>query len=141
MGSCSSGRKTKVKALGACLLLITLLSVAMPVGADSVFLGTVAADQPITLNIDNSATGGAKTIVRVNYYLTGGRPSTKVDILVVPGGARQTFVQAIPRGTRAIAFELATAAFSSIPLEFLQGEFSSFYWTCVGGCTLMFDLP
>jgi len=44
-----------MKSLGASLLLIALLSAAKPAGAASVYMGTLAADQPFTLNVDNAA--------------------------------------------------------------------------------------
>ena len=128
-----------MKALCASLLLIALLSVAKPVGADSIYKGTFAADQPFTVELDNGQITTGKTTVTVIYYLIGGRPATKFDVHIVAAGARESFLQVIPRGTYLIAIELAPPINSTVNVELIQG-FQSFTQTCVRGCTLTFDL-
>jgi len=128
-----------MKELGASLLLIALLSIAKPVGAASVYMGTLAGDQPFTLNIDNATNGQGKTSVTVVYYLTGGRPATKFDVHFVPAAAREGFLQVIPRGTRLIAVEVAGPANSIVLVDARQGA-TAFAWDCVSGCTLTFDV-
>jgi len=128
-----------MKALGASLLLIALLSVARPAGADSIYKGTLAADQPFTLNLDNAGISSGKTTVAVIYYLTLGRPATKFEVFIVAAGARESFLQVIPRGTRLIAIELAPPNNTTVNVEAAQGS-SSFTQACVRGCTLTFDL-
>ncbi len=139
-----------MKALVASPLLIALLSVAQPVGAQkTAWLGTLAADQPYTINVDNAGITSGKTIVTI-YYLTGGRPATaerearlgkatKFDSLTFAAGAQESFVQVIPKGTRLIAIEGAPPRNTTVNIEVVQGA-SSFPQACMDGCTLMFDL-
>lgn len=128
-----------MKALGASLLLIAILAVAKPAGADSIYKGTLAADQPFTLNVDNGAIGQGKTTVTVVYYLTVGRPATKFDVLIVAAGARESFLQVIPRGTHLIAIELPPPSNGTVLVDARQGP-SAFAHDCQRGCTLTFDL-
>jgi hypothetical protein len=126
-----------MKALGASVLLIALLSVAKPVGA--VHYGTLAADQPYTLNIDNGPIGVGVTSVRVVYYLTGGKPATKFDIFLVAAGAREQSSQVIPRNTVLIAIEVDAPRGGTVNVDVVQ-DLKAFTETCVGDCTLTFDL-
>jgi hypothetical protein len=128
-----------MKALGAFLLLIALLFVAKPIGAASVYMGTLAADQPFTLHIDNGGNSTGKTIVTVIYYLTTGKPATKFDIHIVAAGARPSFLQVIPRGTHLITVEASPPSNATVDVEATQGA-AAFPRSCAGGCTLMFDL-
>lgn len=126
-----------MKALGASVLLIALLSVATPVGANSIYMGTLAADQSYSIHVDNGLISAGKTIVTV-YYLTG-RGAIKFNILTVAAGERQTSVQVIPRGTLQIAIEAAPPRNTTVNVEATQG-FLSFTQACVDGCTMVFDL-
>lgn len=116
-----------------------LLSVAQPAGAQSIYKGTLEADQPFTLNLDNGMITSGKTIVTLIYYLDVGRPATKFDVHVVPAGARESFLLTIPRGTQLIEIKLAPPINATVNFEAVQG-FQSFTQTCVQGCTLNFDL-
>jgi hypothetical protein len=142
-----------MKALAASALLIALLSVATSVGAHSTYFGTLAADQPYTVNIDNAQNAQTKTIATVNY-LSGGRPATaerearlgkatKFDVLTVAPGAREAFIQVIPKGTRLIIIDAAPPAFGTIILDVRQGA-TTFSDTCVmtlpSGCTKILDV-
>lgn len=140
---------TKMKALAASALLIALLSVAKPVGAHSAYMGTLDADQPYTINVDNGQIGQGKTIATV-YYLTGGKPATaeqearlgkatKFDSLTVAAGARESLVQVIPKGTRLIAIDVAPPVGGTVNLDVRQGA-TGFSDTCVQGCTRILDL-
>jgi hypothetical protein len=142
-----------MKALGASALLIALLFVATSVGAQvehtSTYMGTLAADQPYTIFVDNGQIGAGKTVVTV-YYLTGGRPATaekearlgraiKFEIMTLAAGERQPLVQEIPKGTRLIVVEGSPPRNPTVLIELVQGLFS-FPSDCQRGCRLIFDL-
>lgn len=142
-----------MKALGASALLIALLSVATSIGAQvehtSTYLGTLAADQPYTINVDNGQIGAGKTVATV-YYLTGGRPATaerearlgkatKFEIMTLAAGERQTLLQEIPKGTRLIVVEGSPPPHANVLIDVVQGTFS-FSSDCLRGCRLIFDL-
>jgi len=112
-------------------------------------MGTLAADQPYLINVDNTASGNNKTALTV-YYLTGGKPetperearlgrATKFDLLIAAAAARETFTREIPKGTRRIVIEIAPPRNVTVLLEVAQGT-SSFPEACVAGCTLTFDV-
>jgi hypothetical protein len=139
----------KTKALGVSALLIALFVGLNPVWADVIYKGTLAADQPYVINIDNGPIVGEKTTVTV-YYLSGGKPATakrparlgrgaKFDVLVVAAGARVAWDQETPKDTRLIVVEVAPPANATVNVEVVQG-LSSFTQTCVNGCTLTFDV-
>lgn len=139
-----------MKALAAsCALVIALLSVAKPAGAHPIYKGTLLADRPYDLDFDH-ATVNAKSIVTV-YYLTGGKPATaerearlgkgsKFDILTIPANARLSFVQEIPKGTRLVVIDIASAANTSFDCNINQVGGSSFPDICGGGNTFTFDV-
>lgn len=138
-----------MRALVASPLLIALLSVAQPVGAQkTAWLGTLAADQPYTINVDNAQNSVGKTTVVV-YYLTGGKPATaerearlakaKVDLLIVSAGARETSVHVIPKGTRAISIDMAPPANGTLIVDVRQGAFN-FSSTFTGGGVYLLDV-
>jgi len=70
-----------MKVFGASALLIALLSVTEPVGAHSDWFGTLAADQPYTINVDNAANSQGKTVV------------TPYSSTNLPGVTRETVFQ------------------------------------------------
>ena len=139
-----------MKVFGASALLIALLSVTEPVGAHSDWFGTLAADQPYTINVDNAANSQGKTVVTI-YYHIGGRPATaeqepqlgtktKFDVLTVAARARELFLQLIPRDTRAIIIHVAPPANGTVIVDVRQGS-SLFSDTCVGGgCSKVLDI-
>lgn len=75
----------------------------------------------------------------VVYYLTTGRPATHFDVHVVAAGAREGFLQVIPRGAHLIVVELASQSGVTVLVDTRQGA-STLAYDCVSGCTLTFDL-
>jgi hypothetical protein len=139
LGHAKLERRTRMKSLGASFLLVALLTVAQPAGADSIYMGTLTANQPFVLNIDNGLIAAGKTAVTVLHYLAGGRPSTQFDVHVVAAGARESFTHVIPKGARLTTIELAPPWLTSVNVEITQGA-TSFNHTCEHSCKLTFDL-
>jgi hypothetical protein len=137
-----------MKTLTASALLIALLSLAKSAGASQNYVGTLAADQPYIINVDNGPILG-KTAVVVRC-LIGGKPGTadkqprlgtseKFDVLTVGPGARESFLHGIPKGTRLIVIDVGTPPNATVNVEVVQG-LSSFTRACVNGCSIMLDV-
>jgi len=129
---------TKARLPSSLLAGLLCLATSGEAASGNIFQGALAADLSYGIDIDNTA-AASPTGITIYYLGGGGRRSVAFEILTVPAATRATYVQAIPKGTRRTAIEVAPPRNVAVELEITQGT-SSFRETCDGGCTLIFDV-